>query len=62
MKDRFVEGDLMTMARGRTKWQNSIRKARKYMANEKFLEKATGLQWRITPLGRKAAVDKAKTE
>lgn len=55
MNGRFTADDLMIMARGRTRWQAMIRRARKHMVREGFLEGDTGLEWRITPPGRKAA-------
>ena len=56
MKDRLTDGDFNTMARGRARWQAMIRKARKHMVKEGLLESGTGVEWKITPQGRKAAV------
>lgn len=56
MNNRLAEGDLKTMARGRARWQVMIRRARKHMVKEGLLEDETGLEWKITSTGRKAAV------
>ena len=58
MKDRLVEGDLSNMARGRARWQVMIRRARKHMVKEGLLDSDTGLDWKITQQGRKAAAAK----
>ena len=55
MNGRFAEGDLKKMARGRARWQVMIRRARKHMVKEGLLESDSGLEWRVTPQGRKAA-------
>ena len=55
MKERLVKGDLSSMARGRARWQVMIRKARKHMVKEGLLDSDTGLEWKITQQGRKAA-------
>ncbi len=55
MKDRIVEGDLSIMAHGRARWQVMIRRARKHMVKEGLLDSDTGLEWKITQQGRKAA-------
>jgi len=48
-------GDVRTMARGRPRWKMMIRRARKHLVHEGFIEDATGKVWRITPAGRRAA-------
>ena len=48
-------GDETPMARGRTRWQVMIQRARKYMVNEGWLETGTGSRWRITEEGRRVA-------
>ena len=55
MKDRFVEGDLSIMANGRARWQVMIRRARKHMVKEGLLDGDTGMEWKVTQQGRKAA-------
>ena len=55
MKNRLVEGDLSSMARGRVRWQVMIRRARKHMVKEGLLDSDTGVEWKITQQGRKAA-------
>lgn len=52
---RLAEGDVDTMSGGRARWQVMIRRARRHMVKEGFLEGDSGLEWRITALGRKAA-------
>ena len=55
MKDRLVEGDLSIMAKGRARWQVMIRRARKHMVKEGLLDSDTGMEWKLTQQGRKAA-------
>ena len=55
MKDRLVKGDLSSMAKGRARWQVMIRRARKHMVKEGLLDSDTGMEWKITQQGRKAA-------
>ena len=55
MKGRLVEGDLSIMANGRARWQAMIRRARKHMVKEGLLDSDTGMDWKITQQGRKAA-------
>ena len=55
MKDRLVEGDLSIRANGRARWQVMIRRARKHMVKEGLLDSDTGMDWKITQQGRKAA-------
>ena len=55
LKDRFVEGDLSIMANGSARWQVMIRRARKHMVKEGLLDSDTGMDWKITQQGRKAA-------
>ena len=55
LKDRLVEGDLSIMANGSARWQVMIRRARKHMVKEGLLDSDTGMDWKITQQGRKAA-------
>ena len=55
LKGRLVEGDLSIMANGSARWQAMIRRARKHMVKEGLLDSDTGMDWKITQQGRKAA-------
>jgi hypothetical protein len=49
-------GDLKLTGRKRIpRWKIMIRRARRTMVKEKYLEDHSGKRWRITPLGRQAA-------
>ena len=48
-------GDLELMANGRPRWEVTIRRSRKYMTKEGFIEASTGLKWQITGPGKRAA-------
>ena len=48
-------GDEYPMARGRTRWQVMVRRARKPMVAEGWLEPGVGKIWRVTEKGRRAA-------
>jgi hypothetical protein len=49
-------GDLKPKGRtGRAQWQVMLRRVRKPMVREKYLEDVPGKHWRITPLGRQVA-------
>jgi hypothetical protein len=48
-------GDRRPMARGNPRWKIMVRRARKYLIREGFLEDGAGKQWRITETGRRAA-------
>jgi hypothetical protein len=41
--------------RGTPRWKVMVRRARRQMIREKYLEDGAGKQWRITPLGRQVA-------
>ena len=60
VKGRLVEGDLSIMANGRARWQVMIRRARKHMVKEGLLDSDTGMDWKITQQGRKAATAPAR--
>ena len=55
MGDRLRDADLEVGARGRRRWQNSVRRARRHLVSEGFLEPDSGLDWCITAAGRNAA-------
>jgi hypothetical protein len=57
----FQAGDLRLAGRKHTpRWKLMVRRARKAMTKEKYLEDAGGAQWRITPLGRQVAQGSVK--
>jgi hypothetical protein len=47
--------DFETMSNGRPRWQVMVRRARRPMRKEGFIEADGGKEWRITSVGRKAA-------
>ena len=47
-------GDLQVNAHGLPRWQIMVRRARKPMIQEKFIERGSGNKWVITSAGRKA--------
>lgn len=51
----FKPGDFETMSNGRPRWQVMIRRARRPMIKEGFIEADRGKEWHITSAGRKAA-------
>jgi len=54
MKGMFQPGDRDVMARGQMRWQRMIRRARKQLIAEGWLE-GSGSAWRITEAGREAS-------
>lgn len=53
---RLKPGDLKpTGRRGAPPWKLMVKRARKQMVGQKYLEDETGKQWRITSLGRQVA-------
>lgn len=48
-------GDMEILSNGRPRWQVMLRKTRKHMVKEGYLEPTTGQEWRITTVGRKTA-------
>jgi len=48
-------GDSEAMAGGRPRWKVMVRRARKHMVQEGFLEEDSGARWCITKQGRRAA-------
>lgn len=58
---RFKPGDLKPTGRKRTaRWKLMVRRARKSMVKEKYLEDQAGKQWQITPLGHQVAQGSVK--
>jgi len=53
--------DLDTMSNGRPRWQVMVRRARRPMRKEGFIEADGGNEWRITGTGRKAATGQSPT-
>jgi len=53
--DTGKPGDRERMARGQERWQVMIRRARKHLVTEGWIEADTGKVWRITDAGRRAA-------
>lgn len=48
-------GDLGQTAQGRPRWKMMVRKARKYLTKEGFVQEGKGPVWRITPEGQRVA-------
>ncbi len=48
-------GDREPLGRGTERWQVMIRRARKHLAHEGWIEDRSGKAWRITDAGRRAA-------
>ena len=48
-------GDRVPMSGGRTRWKVMIRRARKHLRSEGWIDDEVSTIWRITPAGRKAA-------
>lgn len=51
----FQPGDRAGTARGRERWRLMIRKARRSLVSEGWIEGGVGPMWKITDAGRKAA-------
>jgi hypothetical protein len=47
---------------GRARWQSELRRVRRPMVREKYLEDVPGKQWQITTLGRQVAAKGLNTE
>ena len=52
------DGDYAQMANGQLRWKNMVRRAKRAMTKESFLEPKTGSRWVITASGRRAAKKK----
>jgi Mrr N-terminal domain len=59
MAAKLQPGDLDMMAGDRTKWQVMIKRARRPMVKEGWIEDGSGTTWRITKAGRKAGETEA---
>jgi hypothetical protein len=55
MTGTFLLADRVEMARGRERWQVMIRRARRALAAEGWIEDGASKVWRITDSGRKTA-------
>jgi hypothetical protein len=55
MADRLHPADRESMARGSERWQIMVRRSRKALVTEGWIEDRTGPVWRITDAGRLAA-------
>jgi hypothetical protein len=55
-------GDHQTMAGGRERWRVMVRRARKHLISEGWIEKRKDSIWQITEKGRRAAEVKASTK
>jgi hypothetical protein len=53
----FQAGDRAGAARGRQRWRIMVRKARKSLASEGWIEGGVSPTWKITEAGRKAAAN-----
>jgi len=55
MKGMFQTKDFETLSRGRERWRVMVRRTRKHLIQEGWLEDTKGKMWKITESGRKAA-------
>ena len=55
MKGTFQAKDNETLSRGRERWRVKVRRARKHLVQEGWLEDTKGKMWIITEAGRQAA-------
>ena len=55
MAESLQAGDREAMARGTERWQIMVRRSRKSLAAEGWIEDRSGPVWRITDAGRRAA-------
>lgn len=55
MADELLPGDLKPMSRNRERWQIMIRRSRKALVAEGWLEPKSGATWRITQRGREVS-------
>lgn len=60
VRSSFQAADLETASSGKPRWQVMVRKARKPMVKEGFLEAGSGQVWRITSAGQRAAANDAQ--
>lgn len=55
-------GDMEKMAGNMPRWQKMIRRARKHLIEQEFIEAGSGKVWQITDEGKSAARAKARSE
>ncbi len=55
MASRFLPGDRTPRSGGRERWQVMVRRTRRHLASEGWIENRPGARWRITESGRRAA-------
>jgi hypothetical protein len=55
MKGKFQANDNEMLSRGRERWRVMVRRARKHLVQEGWLEDTRGKAWIITEAGRRAA-------
>jgi hypothetical protein len=55
---RFGAGDRIRNSRGIEKWRVMIKRSRRHMASEGWIEQRKGSAWRITDSGRRASASK----
>jgi hypothetical protein len=55
-------GDMEIMAGSMPRWQKMIRRARKHLIEQEFIEAGNGKVWQITDEGKRAARTKARSE
>ena len=55
MAAAFLPGDTVTLAHGRERWRIMVRRARKHLVAEGWIESHHGPVWKITEAGRNAA-------
>ena len=55
LNGQLLPGDLVANSRGIPMWKTSVRRARRPMMKEGFIEQAKGGWWRLTDAGRKMA-------
>jgi hypothetical protein len=54
--------EMTMMTGGKLIWKRAIRRARRHMIREGFLETGTALRWRITAEGKRAADEKLSSK
>lgn len=48
-------GEMTVMSEGKPSWKKAVRRARRHMVKEGFLEDHSGLKWRISSQGKRVA-------
>jgi len=54
----FKPGDLMTLSNGRPTWHNTIRRCKRAMTKEGYLNEKSATVWRLTQLGTRVLAQK----